>query len=204
MVRRFIIIILFILICTNSKAQTKDTAYHYIGVGSGMMLRLYSYHTIEVFHNHFFPIEFNLNYMYCKKRFIFKLDGGITPENNYGNVIKIYPTIGSIISIDKNIKFHYGIGIGSLFGTATYDYTKFFKIGLIANTGLLISPFKDKAINITLDISGGGCKETRQTPYNGPLSGQTEIYRSAVLFYNVSIIYRLQKKTKFKLFKYVD
>lgn len=198
------ILLLFLLI--NSKAQTKDTAYHYIGIGIGslneygIILPILEYKPayFTQFQEGYNKFELNFNYSYSKNSFYFKLENGMVFDSKYGTILRFYPTIGFNTSMKKMVAMHSGFGLGSIFGTESNGYSKLFNVGPIFNTGLIISPFKSKKYTISIDASTVRYKIITQWPYNGPLTGQRSIDKAALLFYNLSFCYRLQKKTNFK------
>lgn len=144
------IIILFTSLCYFPKAQSNDTAYHFIGIGTGY----FADPDIAGLRG-----ELNLNYAFYTSHLYFQLQTGIAPFTNFGNAIRIYPTIGMSTKPGKNISGHFAIGWGIVRCSQKYTPNKvpieYISSSFIGNIGCLISPTRSNKIMFGLDASVG-------------------------------------------------
>jgi hypothetical protein len=192
--RSFRIIFLFVLIGYFPKAQSNDTAYHFIGLGTGY----FADPDIAELRG-----EFNLNYAYYNSHLYFQLQTGLAPFTNFGNAFRVYPTIGMSSKPGKNFSGHFGIGWGIVRCSQSYNPDgfpiKYFGDSFIGNIGFLISPTKSNKIMFGLDASIG--RYTILYPYIGPLSGGPDNGASVYLNFTVSYAIIRPHSTFFKYAK---
>lgn len=203
--RKYFIAIPLLIICLNaelSKAQTNDTAYHFIGLGGS-----------------YFPDpdlagdkgEFNLNYAYTNRLLFFKLETGIAPFTNFGNLIRVYPTIGISTKTRKKISWHLGVGGGIVLSTEKYMPNNvpidFISRSFIGNTGFLINPTRSKKILLGIDVSIGRYGiyyNYNSSNTSGPITNSMYYPEQGLLIYSNFSVYYSIKRSNATLFKYID
>lgn len=171
--KKLLCILFLFLIGVKLKAQISDSIHHYFGVGAGLISAKY-------------PLDLNLNYIYFKKKFIFKCEGGIMPITNYSPSFRLFPTFG-FAGTQAHEKPHIGFGIGGVFGFN--GRTEFHGVSPIINGGLILPSNGSRKILYGLDLSAGVFKRDHFYTSSGGINGFETFYHRPLAFLDFIIYF---------------
>jgi hypothetical protein len=142
-------------------------------------------------------LDANFNYLFVYKHFIFKTQIGITPFTNFGNVSKVFTTLGFTTKINKMLSWNIMFGPGITFASKPYpipnkiisgyrseDLSFHGSLNGVLSSGFYSTCFKNKNILMGLTSSIKGDNVT----YNVYKGGGNNLFFT--LRTNISINYK--------------
>lgn len=164
----FILMIFYLNINSQNELKKPSNINHLIGIDFG-----YTKHNVLVGNKG----DINLNYVFNPHLFCFKTQLGVAPATNFGNLYKVFLSVGFSTKTNKLISWHLLAGFGSIEASKNYNLYinnstptsfKFYAKSLIIESGFYLKPLKNN--NIIFGINSVAYRLNINNPNRGTKS----------------------------------